>query len=166
MTDILSKALARRVELRAELAEIESFIDLHKRIAARLSSVPSSESIAPPRRGLLNGATSNESEQIENQGNLLSPTRPTPTTAIHNAAVEIIRAAGRPVPLGEMVHALWERRMIIGGKDPAANLSAKLGHCDLLVSIRNVGWWLKHQDFPPAHYRSPAAQAEIDEILS
>jgi hypothetical protein len=70
------------------------------------------------------------------------------TKASQEEAEDIIRAKGRPVPLGEIFEALSKRGIVFKSKTPRSTLSAVLGQSGKLVSIKNVGWWLKDAPLP------------------
>lgn len=58
-------------------------------------------------------------------------------------AREIIRNAGRPVPAAELLRALTDRGVAIGGKNPSATLGARLNRSASLISVKGMGWDLK-----------------------
>jgi hypothetical protein len=76
----------------------------------------------------------------------INPPAPTHVSEIRNRAKAIISAVGRPVPLGELYSCLIRSGVVIGGKDPRSNLSAKLNGDPELASLPRQGWWLRNED--------------------
>lgn len=71
------------------------------------------------------------------------PGPPTAIGEIRKRAAAIIGALNKPVPLGELYNALVRSGVVVGGKDPRSNLSAKLGGATDLVSLPGKGWVLR-----------------------
>ena len=68
-----------------------------------------------------------------------------------SVAAEVIRGnQGRPVPSPDMLEAIMGRGIIVGGKDPASTLAARLSRSSTLEFERGRGWKL----------RDPAMQTE------
>jgi hypothetical protein len=65
-----------------------------------------------------------------------------PPGAVESEAVEIIKAAGRPVARAEMVAELQRRGIVLGGKEPRRNLSTILWRSKAIKNINGVGYWL------------------------
>ena len=62
--------------------------------------------------------------------------------AVEAEAIEIIKAAGRPVARAEMVTELQRRGIVLGGKEPRRNLSTILWRSKTIENINGVGYWL------------------------
>ena len=65
-----------------------------------------------------------------------------PPGAVESEAVEIIKAAGRPVARGEMIAELQRRGIVLGGKEPRRNLSTILWRSQSIQNLIGVGYWL------------------------
>jgi len=65
-----------------------------------------------------------------------------------SAAIEIILAAGRPVPTHEMMEKLTERGIQIGGQHPGSTLSARLSRSRRLRNCRPQGWLVVRESLP------------------
>lgn len=148
--DLLSLAVQRRAEidkeinrLRLEADELDAFIEMHNKMKARfLAALPE----AAPRPSIPYQAPDSD----ENTSATKLP--PTPKAEIAKAAARLIRERQRPIPLGDLCDALTADGIVIGGNDPKANLSAKLGQSDDLISLRGHGWWIKgepYDDYAP-----------------
>jgi hypothetical protein len=85
------------------------------------------------------------------------------TSRSKSESVKVIKALGRPVPLGELNERIKKRGVVIGGKNPTQALSANLGHCPELVATKR-GWWLKDQPLPPED-RSPVIGGKESDLL-
>ncbi len=72
--------------------------------------------------------------------------------SLHRRAVreaeEIIRAAGKPVPLKELHDAIIQKGVKLGGERPQNTLSAYLSGSENVESIRKGWWWLKGMPTP------------------
>lgn len=87
------------------------------------------------------------------------------------AAVEVIHAAGRPVPTPEMLIELAKRGVEVGGKDPSSTLSARLSRAESIENVRPYGWRLREprQDIgteDPALRGEPSAADPVTQSSS
>ena len=66
-----------------------------------------------------------------------------PTELIVSASCIVLEEHGRPMSLTALYDALEQRRIMVGGSDPKANLSTKLSSAkDRLYNEKSLGWWL------------------------
>lgn len=169
--DLLSLAVQRRAEidkeinrLRLEAGELDAFIEMHNKMKARfLASLPE----AAPRPSI--------PYQAPDSDRNTSATKPSPTpkAEIARAAAKLIRERQQPIPLGDLCDALTANGIVIGGNDPKANLSAKLGQSDDLISLRRHGWWIKGEPYDdyvpgasaPDPVRDDRGSESDDEVL-
>jgi hypothetical protein len=73
---------------------------------------------------------------------------PTPVAEIRKRAAAILASVGRPMPLSELHNALLRAGVVIGGKDPRSNLSAKLNGAKEIKCIRGKGWVAQNDQGP------------------
>lgn len=139
---ILAEAIAKRDAAAAEMQRWEAFIAMYREIAG---GPPQNRVVAITGRG----AVSARGHSVVASGALAE------TEAV---AAEIIRAAGRPIPTREMLEALRNRGIDVGGKDPASTLSARLSRSRTLENVRPHGWRVKElaDDENPAKDTSSA----------
>src|SRR6266436_5917874 len=102
-----------------------------------------------------------ELERIVSKYNLLviaTPEKPLPPmerisrTTYANAAREaesIIRAAGHPVSINELMRMITvERGITLGGREPSGSLSSAMVTGKRLSFIKDIGWWIKDVPWP------------------
>jgi hypothetical protein len=72
-------------------------------------------------------------------------------TKIEQACREIIRGnGGNPVSTHNLLHALRERGIVIGGQNPPSNLAARLSNSEDFESAgRGIGWILAQKNEAP-----------------
>lgn len=75
-------------------------------------------------------------------GDAARPSRGGSSNAVSRAAVDLIRQHKQRMHTRPLMEALMEQGVHIGGKDPAANLSAVLSRTEELNSNRASGWGL------------------------
>lgn len=143
--DLLTLAIRRRSEidreisaLRLEANELDAFIEMHNKMKARLQANPPVSPQAPTIPYQISDSEGNTSA---------TKPSPTPKSEIVKAAVGVVREHQKPVPLGDLCDALTAAGVVIGGNDPKANLSAKLGQSSELISLRKLGWWIKGEPY-------------------
>ena len=124
--DLIRRALKRIDELKAELGELESFVQLYQRLAPKLDAEPQAEEKAAKIEETLN--------------------KPTPQREIHDMAREGLRSEGRPIPTNLLYEKLTSRGVIVGGQNPIGNLGAKLAYAPDLQNTRGEGWWFKPEE--------------------
>lgn len=64
---------------------------------------------------------------------------------IGDAAEELIREAGTPIPLSELYEAIERRGIEIGTSNPKQYLSTTLNRDDRFISLEGKGWSLTHK---------------------
>ena len=127
---ILLDAIAKRDAAQSEAARWSNFIDMYCEIKGL--SVPSQTKAA---------GTIKERPQ-QSRGGALAETE--------KVAVEAIRKAGRPMHTQELLTALLDAGIEVGGKDPASTLSARLSRAPSLENARPHGWRIKSSPLPEA----------------
>lgn len=137
---ILHDAMTKRDAALAEAARWSDFVSMYMEIKGIADPVPEKretgtikERVQPPR-----GAALAETER---------------------AAFDAIRASGRPMHTQELLKALQEAGVEVGGKDPASTLSARLSRAPSLENVRPHGWRIKSP--PPSAASPPAATAFV-----
>jgi hypothetical protein len=127
---ILANAIARRDAALAEARRWEEFIKTYRLLQG-----------APPYR-------SSDATGAHFATGRAAQTRPAAgaISATEALAREIISEKGRAVSTREMLEELTARGHIIGGKDPASTLSARLSRAPSLENQRPVGWRIRHMD--------------------
>ena len=130
MADIVEIAKAKREQLAAELAEIESFIRTAESLLSEAPN-PSATAIKAPRKRVRRGRSISEAT----------------VSAVRDALNEF----NRPIPISNLVQIVREKGVEVGGKDASATLSARLSNSGEFQSHRGVGWWFKNRDFPSAN---------------
>lgn len=132
--DLLERLLAERVRT---LEKLHRF-DVAIQVAKELDGVPTQEAVpAAPKPPDAEIAAAPRTPA--RAGPLVQHTR--------DLVAEILQAEGRPMSKEELLEALHSRKVVIEGKDPAANLHARLSQppCESLTFIRGVGWDLKER---------------------
>jgi hypothetical protein len=130
MADVVSIAQERRKALLAELAELDAFLR-------------QAESLAQRYGGGMAPTTHQESPSHQSR-------RPSPiTSATYEVARRVLRDRGHPVRLGDLLGAMREAGVEVGGRDPGATLSARLSNSSEFKSHRGKGWWFADEPLPP-----------------
>jgi hypothetical protein len=138
-------ALARRAALVKELERIDTFLSLYK----EFDVVGDSALLPSPVKA--SAASTND-----------APRAPRGTGAkMLDLAEEAIREAGRPMLRPDLLKAIEERGLTVGGKDPGATLASALWRDrDRFISLKGHGYWIKAQPYEPANY-NPALESVI-----
>ena len=124
--DLISRALRRIVELKEELEELESFVQLYQRVAPKLEA---------------NSQVAEKAAKIEETLN-----KPTPQREIYDMTRDILRKEGKPIPTNMLYQKLTDRGVIVGGLNPVGNLGAKLAYAADLQNTKGEGWWFKPEE--------------------
>jgi len=144
MDDMLAKAMAdlgeleRREadlvaalgELRPEITKLRDFIEMWQRYAAGNPSVIG---------GL--GRVAKPSRKAARR-----PVMSGTGVVMGDAAVKALRDAGRPLTIGQILEAVQQAGVAVGGERPKTNLSSVLSRRDDLQYEQGVGWRLIEQD--------------------
>lgn len=93
----------------------------------------------------------------------------------YSVARNALHKRGGPIPLGDLLSIVVNAGVEVGGKNPAATLSARLSNSDEFTSHRGLGWWFANRPLPdegrqvslmdeageaPAKETSPASDTE------
>lgn len=129
MDEALAKALKEKAELEARLQKLDAYIEIHQELFGA------------------DGAH----HAVENNRN--KPRRrinPGMGERVKNAAVRVIREAGRPLQRGELTDRI-QRYVKIESADPANYVSTVIYRDeDTFVKIDGRGYWLKGLPLPPS----------------
>lgn len=126
---ILQAALDRLGELNEERRELEAFIALHRKLAARIA------------KGVRHYKVANPADVAHRT---LEPT-PSGSDEILAGIRGVMREHGGPIPLADLHAGLTRRGIIIPGKDPRNNLSQRLSSSGEFSGKRGVGWWFANE---------------------
>lgn len=135
MDDSISKALKKREILKSQLAEIDQYIELHRRLFGepneqRVSGVNPTPGARRPRKTSQN--------PIE----------------VANRAEAALRNANHPLTRGQILDAITKDGFEVPAKDPAKYLGTVLWrNSERFVNIEGEGYWLK--DLPLPNRNSP-----------
>jgi hypothetical protein len=130
-------ALSRRAALVKELERIDTFLSLYKEFDVVGNSAPLPSRVEPPP------ASTNDVQRAA---------RGTGAKML-DLAEEAIREAGRPMLRPDLLRAIEERGLKVGGKDPGATLASALWRDrDRFISLKGHGYWIKSQRYEPAQY--------------
>jgi len=126
---ILSDALRRRDAAQAEMRRWDEFVRTYQELAGNVRRTPSSSA----------QSTASVAQEASSSGakGALAETEA--------AAILAIEDAGHPLHTRELLFALADMGIEVGGKDPASTLSARLSRAERLENIRPHGWRLKGQ---------------------
>lgn len=126
-----AKARETLAKFEAEVADLEAFLRTLERY------VGLSEPGTSPRT---------DAEHSENTGR----TAPKPGSRAHelvNSAIEAIRAAGKPLMIGDLLEHVLHAGFTLGGKDLKSNLAGYLSRDPRVHSLgRSVGWDLVEKE--------------------
>lgn len=127
MDDALSKALNEKAELEARLKKLNMYIEIHGELFGK----------------------SGDSANVENNKNKARRrVRPGMGDMVKRAAVDVIRAVGRPMQRGELTDQIAQHVTIVSA-DPANYVSTVLyRNPDTFEKIEGRGYWLKGHPLP------------------
>jgi hypothetical protein len=121
----------RLADAKAEVARWELFIATYRELDGSLPLAVARKSSEAPHHPRTNGAHFRKPERISK------------LTHTEQVAGSIIAEYGRAVPSAEMLKALIERGVDIGGKEPASTLAARLSRATTIEFQRGLGWALR-----------------------
>lgn len=163
MTDpVLQAAFDREAELMQELEKIQNFIKTYRVLA--LTITPGSANAAgteqdqsAPSPNPVDGAVSGPERKAQ-EADEAPPKRirvrdnPKPEDVVL-AAVDVIRAAGRPLSRRQIYDALKERGMEVRGVDAVKTLGTMLWRSGqgMLQQIEGYGYWPTGDTVPPQY---------------
>ena len=156
---ILAAAEARRDELAQELQKVRDFIASYHAFAriAKSDSMNTTGTLEAVSTGSENSVdhvdkeTAREAEGADEAAPKRTRVTDNPKPeAVVAAAVQVIRAAGRPMSRREIHKALAERDLEVRGADPIKALGTMLWRSgkDQLAQIEGRGYGLKGVDYP------------------
>ncbi len=71
-----------------------------------------------------------------------NPSAPPKTVILVEKVIEIIKQAGKPLTISELVQALTNRGLEIGGEKPHSNLAGYLSRDTRVKYLKEQGWWV------------------------
>lgn len=165
MTDkALETAMARRKhaieQLKAVTEEINDLVTQHERLRANLEEIDKFIQMWHNMAGILppQSAEQRVASVVGETGKRIRPKNP-PREDVAAACVNYIREAGRPLMRAELLDQLTKDGIVIRGKDPAMVLSTMLWRSkDVIRRLPEGGYWLAGQ-------RSPT-ETEFDDLLT
>lgn len=129
MSDILEKARAKRDRLVTEVTRLDAFIAMATELAGEDAA---QDRPAAPNR------TENTTQR-----------KPSDTVVrTYSVARQALQDRGAPIGLGELLRIVIDEGVEVGGRKPAATLSARLSNCNEFKSYRGLGWWLSDRPLP------------------
>lgn len=155
MDAALQKALKRRDDLLKQLETIDQFIAVYRELAGEEVPLPrlAMTTVTPSARAFDSGRAPESSIRPAPR-----PQNP-PLEALVPAAIEIMRAKGRPMSRRELHDALTERDLEVKGADPRKTLGAILWRArDYIDSLEGRGYWPKGDPVPPVSMDEPHAK--------
>ncbi len=139
---VYKKALLRSLELKTELQDVEQFLELYQRFAGT------------------------ETEQDDTTGESGGP------RITRNELAPLIRKSllkrGRPLTRGQLLEALKEDGVFIGGRNQTKNLGTIIWRLrDQFVNIEGYGYWPRDVEYEHAGYDpdDPNSPEEIERTL-
>lgn len=160
MDSAVENALKRREEIRAELNDIERFLRLYERFKPKSSF----QQQALELHGTIVQQKPEKAEQTESvaAGEMLydqpesasvAPKRGWTREMLKPHLRKAILEAGRPLTRTELVRAMDERRIPVGGTDRAKNMGTMMWRLnDDFVSLEGLGYWPRNEPYQPAGY--------------
>lgn len=103
----------------------------------------------------LQGAHHEVSAAVEELARAEAKSKPTPVAEIKKRAAAILASMDRPMPLSDLHVALVRTGVVVGGKNPRSNLSAKLSGAVELETIPGKGWVVRKDKGPAAGTAEP-----------
>ena len=134
MDDLLEKAMARREQLRGELAAIEKFIADYQRIR---------EAETGPRKA-------GQQMSLFNPGSKRAA-KIAEVTGMMDAAEKMILDAGRPMTRSQLLRGLDEAGFTVEGTDKSKVLRTNIWRSKRFHNLKGAGYWPKSKPLPPAY---------------
>jgi len=123
--ELIREAVRKRDAALHEAARWSSFIDMYQELAETSAALLTEQTVSGTRVEQSQGG----------RGSALADTE--------RAAVAAIQNAGKALKTPELLAALQEAGIEVGGKDPLSTLSARLSRAESLENIRPHGWRLR-----------------------
>lgn len=164
MDPIYEAAVAREDELLQELKKIRDFLATYRTLANSLkldSANIIGTKVVPPTADTKGVDSAEAGAAREAEAPDAAPPKrirvsdnPKPTIVVE-AAVELIRAKGRPMTRREIRDELAARGIVVKGADPVKAVGTMLWRsgADQLVQIEGRGYWPKGDPVPPPSFR-------------
>lgn len=134
-------AMKKRAELRQQLEEVEQFLRLCEKFAGPRPAEKSDTPGSGEQRGSLSGM------------DLVPHIR------------RLILDVGRPQSRGDVVKALDERGIHVGGQDPATNIGTVMWRAkEAFINLKPLGYWPRDVAYAPAGY-DPHDERHVGESL-
>jgi hypothetical protein len=152
---VLETLKRRRAEIDAEIEAVERFIRICGATVGEVSSAAAGKSGKPRRRGKA-ARSRTPAAETPSAGDGAKVGRETIIAAVR----EILAASGKPLGRQTLLHELTARGIVVGGKNPLANLHNMLWRSkEAIVNLPGHGHWLVDADYPPADYRAAARES-------
>jgi len=151
MDPVIQNALKRRSELRAELRDVERFLELYQHFKPEREPRQTSLDMVVAKESIVehfeNKTADTEGDDVENNP---SPTRMELLPHIR----DVIAEAKRPLTRGQILLRLDNRGIRVGGKaDRSKNMGTILWRLrDEFVNLPGVGYWPRGTRYEPAGY--------------
>ena len=155
MNPVLEAAILREAELRQELEKVKDFINTFRYFAKLSENTDGNAARTSRERGVQNDPHIDPQEREAETPDAAPPKRvrvsdnPKPELVVA-AAVELIRAVGRPMTRREIREQLAARGVVVNGADPVKALGTMLWRSgsDQLEQIEGRGYWPKGDLLP------------------
>lgn len=148
----LENALKRRADLVKEIEKIDRFVLAYHEFSGE--PLPSLDAVAGLSKTVEKATRAASSESSFDAGRPKNPK----LDELVPAAIEIIRATGRPMGRKEIHAALAERGLEVLGADPVRTLGAILWRArEHIDSLEGRGYWPKGDPVPPVSLDEPRA---------
>ena len=137
---VYQNALARRTALMKELADLDTFIQMYERLAGMEPSqgVVVDGSPLPEKKV---AATHKPRKRINRSEDIARMTR------------MVLLARNKPMTRGEIVDALEDRGVTLGGADKSKNIGTILWRLkDQFINLEGHGYWIRDLPYPEADY--------------
>lgn len=127
MSDSIAEALERQATLRAELALLDQYIELHSRLFGKGEATARREAPTKMRRS----RSANDPKLVVAE------------------TTDILREANEPLTRGELLAALSRRGVEIQSADKGKYIGTVLWrNPDVFINVEGKGYWLKDRPLP------------------
>lgn len=155
MDTALENALTRRADLVKEIEKIDKFIAAYREFAGDDAQLPDLSAVPITTRLRAFGPRPGSESTVKAAPRPQNP----PLEVLVPAAIEIMRAKGRPMSRRELHDALTERDLEVKGADPRKTLGAILWRArEYIDSLEGRGYWPKGDPVPPVSLEEPHAK--------
>ena len=158
MTSFFEAARKKRDELVRELEKLNKFLETYQELAIELQLDEANENgtSSPPTDA--SKVVDKEQKEAAREAEALDapPTKRVrvsdnpPASVVIPAAIEVIRAAGRPLSRKEVREGLIAQGVVVNGKDPVKTMGTILWRApDHIIQVEGRGYWPKADPVPP-----------------